>query len=88
MNTPLRVNEALLIAGRAFHPLHCVAWSLPEGSGEISLTVIDRTSARVGQTRIASSTYSNPSLLADVLEHSRAELSQQGYDLAPWKMPE
>lgn len=88
MNTLLRVNEALLIAGRAFQPFQCVAWTQQDGSGELSLTVIDRTNTRVGQARLASSTYRDPAQLADVLTQSREQLSRQGYDLEPWSMPE
>lgn len=43
MNAPLRVNEALLIADHAFEPFQCVAWDAPNGTGELSLAVIDRT---------------------------------------------
>lgn len=88
MNTLLRVNEALLIAGRAFQPFQCVAWTQQDGSGELSLTVIDRTNTRVGQARLTSSTYRDPAQLADVLTQSREQLSRQGYDLEPWSMPE
>ncbi|MDM8349603.1 hypothetical protein P8H27_11940 [Pseudomonas sp. sp1636] len=89
MNAPLRFNEALLIADRAFQPFQCVAWAPQDGSGELSLTVIDRTSTRLlGRTQLSSSIYSDPVQLASVLNKSRAELSQQGYDLAPWSMPE
>jgi hypothetical protein len=89
MNAPLRFNEALLIADRAFKPFQCVAWSPQDGTGELSLTVIDRTSTRLlGRTQLPSSIYSDPDKLAKVLEESRQELSQQGFDLAPWSMPE
>ncbi|MDP2746670.1 hypothetical protein [Pseudomonas sp.] len=90
MDAPLRCNEALLIADRAFQPFQCVAWAPQDGgSCELSLTVIDRTSTRLlGRTQLSSSIYSDPIQLANVLNKSRAELSQQGYDLAPWSMPE
>lgn len=88
MNTMLRVNEALLIAGRAFQPFQCVAWTQQDGSGELNLTVIDRTNTRVGQARLTSSTYRDPAQLADVLTQSREQLSRQGFDLEPWSMPE
>ncbi|MBM7062004.1 hypothetical protein JQX08_14930 [Pseudomonas sp. UL073] len=89
MNAPLRFNEALLIAGRAFQPFQCVAWSAQDGTGELSLTVIDRTSTRLlGRTQLSSSIYSDPEQLARELKKSRAELCSQGYDLAPWDMPE
>ena len=41
MNSPLRFNDALLITDRAFKPFHCVAWTLLEGNGELSITVVD-----------------------------------------------
>ncbi|UUY07001.1 hypothetical protein LRS11_14285 [Pseudomonas sp. J452] len=89
MNTMLRVNEALLIAGRAFQPFQCVAWTQQDGSGElINLTVIDRTNTRVGQARLTSNIYRDPAQLADVLIQSREQLSSQGFALEPWSMPE
>ncbi|MGL4319142.1 MAG: hypothetical protein ACRCTL_21310 [Pseudomonas sp.] len=88
MNTMLRVNEALLIAGRAFQPFQCVAWSPQDGTGELTLAVIDRTNQRLGQTRLDSQTYRDPVQLADVLTQSREQLSRQGYTLEPWSMPE
>lgn len=89
MNAPLRFNEALLIADRAFQPFQCVAWAPQDGSGLLSLTVIDRTSTRLlGRTQLTSSIYSDPLQLADVLQKSRDELSQKGFALAPWSMPE
>ncbi|QLC72428.1 hypothetical protein LPB260_16770 [Pseudomonas sp. LPB0260] len=89
MDAPLRFNEALLIADRAFKPFQCVAWSPQDGTGELSLTVIDRTSTRLlGRTQLPSSIYSDPDKLAKVLEQSRQELSKQGFNLAPWSMPE
>lgn len=51
MNAPLRVNEALLIADHAFEPFQCVAWDAPNGTGELSLAVIDRTSTRIGASK-------------------------------------
>lgn len=88
MNTQLRVNEALLIAGRAFQPFQCVAWSPQDGTGELTLAVVDRTNQRLGQTRLNSQTYRDPVQLADVLTQSREQLSSQGYALEPWTMPE
>ncbi len=89
MNTPLRFNEALLIASRAFQPFQCVAWAPQDGTGELSLSVIDRTSTRLlGRTQLSRSIYTDPEQLASVLKKSRDELSQQGYDLQPWNMPE
>lgn len=89
MNTPLRFNEALIITGRAFKPFQCVAWALQDGTGELSISVIDRTNTRLlGRSKIPSSTYSDPEQLATILEQSRKELSSKGYDLEPWSMPE
>ncbi|MFW0758155.1 hypothetical protein ACN1C3_26115 [Pseudomonas sp. H11T01] len=88
MSTPLRINEALLIAGHAFEPFQCVAWAPQDGNGELSLTVIDRANTRIGRKQIPSSTYSNPAQLERVLEEVRAELSQEGYKLQSWTMPE
>ncbi len=89
MNAPLRVNEALIIAGRAFQPYQCVAWAPQDGSGELSISVIDRTSTRLlGRSKLTTSSYTDPAQLASVLKQSREELSRQGYRLDPWKMPE
>lgn len=85
MNAPLRINEALLITGRAFQPFECVAW---EGNGELSITVVDRTSVSLNRKQIPSSAYSDPAQLASILTQFRDELSQQGYQLARWDMPE
>lgn len=87
MNAPLRFNDALLIAGRAFEPFQCVAWAPQDGNGELSLTVIDRTSTRIGRKQIPSSAYSDPKQLAQFLEQARAEISGEGYSLEPWTMP-
>jgi hypothetical protein len=87
MNAPLRFNDALLIAGHAFEPFKCVAWAPQEGNGELSLTVIDRTSTRIVRSQIPRSAYSDPAQLASVLEQARAEISSEGYRLAPWTMP-
>jgi len=87
MNTPLRVNEALLIAHRAFQPFQCVAWAPQDGTGELNFSVIDRTSTRLlGRTQLASSVYTDPAKLESLLKQSRDELNQQGYDLEPWQM--
>ncbi|TDF83740.1 hypothetical protein [Pseudomonas sp. H9] len=88
MNAPLRVNEALLIADHAFEPFQCVAWDSPNGTGELSLAVIDRTSTRIGSKQVPSSTYSDPTQLASLIEEMRAELKKQGCHLQPWSMPE
>lgn len=88
MQNTLRFNDALLIVSRAFQPFQCVAWSAQAGSGELSLSVIDRAHSNLlGRTLLAASTYSDPTLLANVLQHSREQLSQQGYALEPWCMP-
>ncbi|WP_165672801.1 hypothetical protein [Metapseudomonas otitidis] len=89
MNAPLRVNEALIIAGHAFQPFQCVAWAPQDGNGELSISVIDRTSTRLlGRSKLSTSTYTDPAQLASVLKQSREELSRQGYRLDPWNMPE
>ena len=89
MNAPLRFNEALIITGRAFKPFQCVAWASQDSTGELSISVIDRTSTRLlGRSKIPSSTYSDPEQLAMVLLQSREELSRKGYSLEPWSMPE
>ncbi|MGX1126712.1 hypothetical protein QEP73_16850 [Pseudomonas defluvii] len=88
MNASLRVNEALLITTHAFEPFQCVTWDSPNGTGVLSLAVIDRTSTRIGSKQVSSSTYSDPAQLAHFIEEVRAELSEKGYDLQPWSMPE
>ncbi|MHC8305672.1 hypothetical protein [Pseudomonas sp. PB3P13] len=87
MTAPLRINEALLIADRAFQPFQCVAWAPQDGNGELSLTVIDRTNTRIGRRQIPSSAYTDPVQLEHVLEQAREELSREGYALQSWSMP-
>ena len=87
MNAPLRINEALLIADRAFKPFQCVAWAPQDGNGELSLSVIDRTNTRIGRQQIPSSTYTDPAQLESLLNQARAELSEEGYTLQSWSMP-
>lgn len=87
MNAPLRFNDALLIADKAFHPFKCVAWAPQDGNGEISLTVLDRFSARIGRQLLARGTYSDPAQLANALQQAREELSREGHALQPWTMP-
>ncbi|UCP11197.1 MULTISPECIES: hypothetical protein [unclassified Pseudomonas] len=86
MTAPLRINEALLIADRAFKPFQCVAWAPQDGNGELSLTVIDRTNTCI-RKQIPSSAYTDPAQLEHVLEEARKELSQEGYALQSWSMP-
>ena len=86
MNAPLRINEALLIAGRAFQPFKCVAWAPQDGNGELSLSVIDRTNTRIGRRQIPSSAYTDPAQLEHLLEEVREELSKEGYQLQSWSM--
>lgn len=86
MTAPLRINEALLIAGRAFQPFKCVAWAPQDGNGELSLSVIDRTD-RIGRKQIPSSAYTDPAQLEHLLEEVREELSKEGYQLQSWSMP-
>jgi len=88
MNAPLRVNEALLIAGHAFEPFQCVAWAPQDGNGELSLTVVDRTRNSIGRKQVPSSTYSDPAQWQHLLEEVRAELAEGGYALQPWSMPQ
>ncbi len=84
MTAPLRINEALLIADRAFHPYQCVAWEPQNGAGQLTLSVIDRTSSRLlGRMALPMDTQG----LAGLLQQSREEFSRQGYELAPWQMP-
>jgi hypothetical protein len=64
-----------------------VAWAPQDGNGELSLTVIDRTSTRIGRKQIPSSAYSDPAQLELLLEQARAELSEEGYTLQSWSMP-
>ncbi|BBP76848.1 hypothetical protein CCU68_03520 [Pseudomonas gingeri NCPPB 3146 = LMG 5327] len=85
MNAPLRFNEALLMAGNAFKPFQCVAWTAQD-KGDLSLTVIDRTNNSIGRQQISCSDYSDPAQLKSLLEQARAELSEKGYDLQPWTM--
>ena len=87
MNAPLRINEALLIADRAFQPFQCVAWAPQDGNGELNLTVIDRTNSHIGRKQIPSSAYSDPAQLEQLLQQARAELSEEGYLLQSWSMP-
>ncbi|WP_085586911.1 MULTISPECIES: hypothetical protein [unclassified Pseudomonas] len=87
MTAPLRINEALLIANRAFEPFQCVAWAPQDGNGELNLTVIDRTNSQIGRTKIPSSAYSDPAQLEHLLQRARAELSEEGYTLQSWSMP-
>ena len=88
MSNTLRFNDALLITDRAFRPFQCVAWAPQPGSGELSISVIDRSSTRLlGRTKLSASTYSDAAQLASVLQQSRAALSEQGYTLEPWSMP-
>ncbi|MGH8385780.1 MAG: hypothetical protein ACRESJ_09810 [Pseudomonas sp.] len=87
MNAPLRINEALLIADRAFQPFQCVAWAPQDGNGELNLTVIDRTNNSIGRKLIPSSAYTDPAQLERLLEEARKELSLEGYKLQSWSMP-
>ncbi|MCF4997890.1 hypothetical protein GIW70_18990 [Pseudomonas syringae] len=87
MTAPLRINEALLIADRAFKPFQCVAWAPQDGNGELSLAVIDRTNTRIGSKQIPSSAYTDPAQLELLLQQARAELSEEGYALQSWSMP-
>ncbi len=85
MNAPLRINEALLIADRAFQPFQCVAWH--DGHGALSLSVIDRTNNHIGRKHVSPSTYTDKAQLENLLLQARAELDKHGYQLQSWAMP-
>ncbi|WP_223519693.1 hypothetical protein [Pseudomonas sp. GL-B-19] len=87
MTASLRINEALLIAKRAFKPFKYIAWAQQDGNGELCITVIDRTNTHIGHAQIPSSAYSDPVQLELLLQQARAELSQEGYKLQSWSMP-
>lgn len=88
MNTALRMNEALLIADRAFQPFHCVAWTSPNGSGDLSISVIDPSSSRLlGRIALQGCNKMDVSQLSATLQESREALIEQGYRLEPWQMP-
>ncbi|MBD7978771.1 MULTISPECIES: hypothetical protein [Pseudomonas] len=87
MTAPLRVNEALLIADRAFQPFQCIAWAA-DYTGELSLSVIDRTnSSVVSRSKVSMKDYSDSEHLAKVLHKARQELSAEGFALNDWSMP-
>jgi len=88
MSNPLRFNEALIIANRAFKPLQCIAW-VQEVNSELNLTVVDRANTRTLDHRcIPCSTYSDPQKLSVVIQQARQELAGRGVSLAPWDMLE
>ena len=87
MSSTLRFNDALLITDRAFRPFQCVAWAPQPGSGELSISVIDRSSTRLlGRTRLSRSNYSDPATLASLLDQTRRALCAEGVQLQPWSM--
>ena len=86
MNAPLRMNEALLIADRAFTPFQCVAWALQDGTGPVTLTVIDGTRNRLLDKQLSSSNI-DPAQLEKLLNEARSELKEKGYQLQGWSMP-
>ncbi|EXF47310.1 hypothetical protein BAY1663_00328 [Pseudomonas sp. BAY1663] len=88
MHTPLRINEALLITDRAFKPFQCVAWTLPEGNGDVSITVVDRSERLLGRCKMSSSVFTDPIKLGETLEQTREQMSRDGAHLSPWHMPE
>ena len=84
----LRMNEALLIADRAFLPFQCIAWAPQDGTGNLSLSVIDRTSSRLlGRIALSAGNQLDVQQLSATLQKSRDELIGQGYRLEPWQMP-
>ena len=86
--TALRTNEALLIACRAFQPLQCIAWAT-DYTGEVSLTVIDKTTASVvGRSRMSRLDYADTEHLGNVLAEARRQLADEGIVLGPWQIPE
>lgn len=88
MNAALRMNEALLIADRAFLPFQCIAWIPANGSGELSLSVVDRTSSRLlGRIAVPDCNQMDASQFSAALQKSREDLIEQGYRLEPWQMP-
>jgi hypothetical protein len=88
MNAMLRMNEALLIADRAFLPFQCIAWSPQDGTGNLSLSVIDRTSSRLlGRIALSGGNQLDVQQLSATLQKSRDDLIDQGYRLDPWQMP-
>ncbi|MCF7202452.1 hypothetical protein [Pseudomonas oligotrophica] len=88
MNATLRINDALLITDRAFKPFQCVAWILPEGNGEVSISVVDRQEARLlGRCKMSSSVYTDPVKLEQTLEQTREQLSRNGAHFSEWHMP-
>ena len=88
MNAMLRMNEALLIADRAFLPFQCIAWAPQDGTGNLSLSVIDRSSSRLlGRIALPGSSQLDVDQLSAALEKSRNDLLDQGYRLEPWHMP-
>ena len=78
MNTPLRFNEALLIADRAFRPFQCVAWAPQDGTGIVNISVVDRTSTRLLGRQLSSATYTDPQQL-DLDFLARADLGRDVY---------
>ena len=88
MNSTLRMNEALLIADRAFLPFQCIAWTPANGSDDLSLSVVDRTSSRLlGRVALTGCSHMDAGQLSAALQKSREDLIEQGYRLEPWQMP-
>ena len=88
MNTSLSFNEALLITDNAFKPLQCIAWTLQEGTGEVSISVMDTfANPVISSYSIPSHVLTSSSLLNKVLSEKRQQLQQQGLKLNVWSMP-
>lgn len=82
--TALRTNEALLIACRAFQPLQCIVWAT-DYSGELNLTVVDKTTASVvGRSRMSRIDYTDTEHLGNALKAARRQLAEEGVTLSPW----
>lgn len=82
----LRVNDALLIADQAFRPYQCVAWALPEGNGELNLTIFDRTQKALARAALPKSLYLDQEQLVQALAKQRNHLTAQGAEFLPWQL--
>ena len=88
MNTSLSFNEALLITDNAFKPLQCIAWTLQEGTGEVSISVMDElANPLISSYRIPQHVFNCAKQLNETLSHKRQKLLQLGLQLDEWHMP-
>lgn len=82
-----RINETILMARQAFHPFQCIAWST-DYSEDLSLTVIDSTTARVlGRSCLSRTHYTDAEQWGQTLANVRQRLEAEGVQLPPWQMP-